>query len=208
LVILLAGAGMLGQRPAQAQDTPDPKTVAITGTFRHGNKTGTISGTFTVQRFGVVRDTLVAFGQFSGTATSSSGKVLRSFSDVPLALPVASAELVEGMETTAAPFRVASRAGIAGLRTRAAADLACPILNLTLGPLDLNLLGLQIHLDQVVLVITADPTGGLLGQLLCGLLGLLGSLLGFGPLLAALLGLLGSLADVAAFLNALLALLG
>ena len=60
----------------------------------------------------------------------------------------------------------------------------------------------------MVLVITANPTGGLLGQLLCGLLGLLGSLLGFGQLLALLLGLLGSLADVAAFLNALLALLG
>jgi len=45
----------------------------------------------------------------------------------------------------------------------------CPILDLTLGPLDLNLLGLMVHLDQVHLVITADSEGGILGQLLCGL---------------------------------------
>ena len=46
----------------------------------------------------------------------------------------------------------------------------CPILDLTLGPLDLNLLGLIVHLDQVHLTITADSDGGILGQLLAGLL--------------------------------------
>jgi len=45
----------------------------------------------------------------------------------------------------------------------------CSILDLTLGPLDLNLLGLMVHLDQVHLVITADSEGGILGQLLCGI---------------------------------------
>jgi hypothetical protein len=45
----------------------------------------------------------------------------------------------------------------------------CSILDLTLGPLDLNLLGLMVHLDQVHLTITADSEGGILGQLLCGL---------------------------------------
>jgi len=47
----------------------------------------------------------------------------------------------------------------------------CTVLTLTLGPLDLNLLGLQVHLNQVVLTITADPAGGILGQLLCSLAG-------------------------------------
>ncbi|MCV7289998.1 hypothetical protein H7J87_32205 [Mycolicibacterium wolinskyi] len=47
----------------------------------------------------------------------------------------------------------------------------CEVLTLVLGPLDLNLLGLMVHLDQVVLEITADPSGGLLGQLLCSLAG-------------------------------------
>ena len=47
----------------------------------------------------------------------------------------------------------------------------CTVLDLVLGPLDLNLLGLMIHLDRVQLRITADPKGGLLGGLLCGLAG-------------------------------------
>jgi hypothetical protein len=47
----------------------------------------------------------------------------------------------------------------------------CTVLDLVLGPLDLNLLGLMVHLDRVHLRITADPTGGLLGSLLCSLAG-------------------------------------
>lgn len=47
----------------------------------------------------------------------------------------------------------------------------CTVLDLVLGPLDLNLLGLMIHLDRVQLRITADPTRGLLGSLLCALAG-------------------------------------
>jgi hypothetical protein len=50
----------------------------------------------------------------------------------------------------------------------------CDILHLTLGPLDLNLLGLVVHLDQVVLDITAEQgPGNLLGNLLCAVAGLL-----------------------------------
>jgi hypothetical protein len=52
------------------------------------------------------------------------------------------------------------------------------VLDLTLGPLDLNLLGLLVHLgggatgnDPLHLTITADPTKGLLGSLWCGLAG-------------------------------------
>jgi hypothetical protein len=60
----------------------------------------------------------------------------------------------------------------------------CPILHLDLGPLDLNLLGLRVQLNQVVLDITAIPgPGNLLGNLLCAVAGLLdggaaGNLLG------------------------------
>jgi hypothetical protein len=59
----------------------------------------------------------------------------------------------------------------------------CPILQLELGPLDLTLLGLEVILDDcdggpVTVDITAQRRGGLLGNLLCGLLGGLDSLLG------------------------------
>src|SRR5919199_138034 len=47
---------------------------------------------------------------------------------------------------------------------------SCQILHLELGPLDLDLLGLKVHLDKVVLDITAQSgPGNLLGNLLCGL---------------------------------------
>jgi hypothetical protein len=57
------------------------------------------------------------------------------------------------------------------LRQLTSAQRICPILDLRLGPLDLNLLGLMVHLDQVHLTITADSNGGLLGSLLCSLSG-------------------------------------
>lgn len=72
---------------------------------------------------------------------------------------------------------------------------SCPILHLELGPLDLNLLGLQVHLDQVVLDITAQSgAGNLLGNVLCAVANLLN---GNAPL--------GSLANL---LNQILGLLG
>jgi len=56
----------------------------------------------------------------------------------------------------------------------AAVNASCPILNLVLGPLNLDLLGLTIHLNQVVLNITAVPgAGNLLGNLLCAVANLL-----------------------------------
>jgi hypothetical protein len=55
-----------------------------------------------------------------------------------------------------------------------AAAGSCQILDLTLGPLDLDLLGLQVHLDQVHLNITAQQgPGNLLGNLLCAVANLL-----------------------------------
>jgi hypothetical protein len=49
------------------------------------------------------------------------------------------------------------------------AGVTCPILDLVLGPLHLDLLGLIVDLNQVHLSITADPTGGVLGSLFCSL---------------------------------------
>jgi len=46
---------------------------------------------------------------------------------------------------------------------------ACSILSLELAPIDLDLLGLHVDTSPICLVITANPAGGLLGQLLCGL---------------------------------------
>jgi hypothetical protein len=49
----------------------------------------------------------------------------------------------------------------------AAAAAGCPILDLTLGPINLNLLGLVVQTSPICLTITAYQGGGLLGDLLC-----------------------------------------
>ncbi len=49
----------------------------------------------------------------------------------------------------------------------------CPILNLALGPINLDLLGLVVETSPICLDVTALPGGGLLGDLLCGVANLL-----------------------------------
>jgi hypothetical protein len=91
---------------------------------------------------------------------------------------------------------VSAGAPTSGL-TAAAVPPACDILNLVLGPLHLDLLGLVIDLNRVVLNITAQPgPGNLLGNLLCAIAGLLdGSAVG------------SQLGQIANLLNAILAIL-
>ena len=91
-----------------------------------------------------------------------------------------------------------SRASTRAARATSTQALAatCDILHLNLGPLDLDLLGLVVHLDKVVLDIVAQSgAGNLLGNLLCSVAGLLDGGLG---------GLLGQLSDL---LNQILGIL-
>jgi hypothetical protein len=59
----------------------------------------------------------------------------------------------------------------------------CPILNLELGPIHLDLLGLVVDTSRICLDIVADPNGGLLGQLLCGISNLLNNGIPLGTIL-------------------------
>jgi len=54
-------------------------------------------------------------------------------------------------------------------RTAQVNATTCNILELTLGPLHVDLLGLVIDLNQVHLTITANRNGGILGQIFCSL---------------------------------------
>lgn len=79
---------------------------------------------------------------------------------------------------------------------------ACPIVHLVLGPLNLNLLGLKVHLNQVVLDVTAQSgPGNLLGNLLCSVANLLNgpSLLGNQP--SGLLNIFQQLLSTPGLLN-------
>ena len=84
-----------------------------------------------------------------------------------------------------------------GAATSGVSAASCDILNLVLGPLDLNLLGLEVHLNQVVLdIVAASGAGNLLGNLLCAVAGLLDG----GALLGQIAGLLN---QILAILNGL-----
>jgi hypothetical protein len=71
---------------------------------------------------------------------------------------------------------------------------SCTILNLVLGPLHLDVLGLVIDLNQVVLTITAVPgAGNLLGNLLCAVANLLNGGGGLSNLLQGVANLLNQI---------------
>ena len=79
------------------------------------------------------------------------------------------------------------------------ADAECPILNLHLGPISLDLLGLNVDTSEICLDIVADPEGGVLGELLCGVANLLND----GVPLSDILGGLVDGVDVGALTDAL-----
>ena len=82
-------------------------------------------------------------------------------------------------------------------------DGPCPILNLSLGPIDLTLLGLRVETSPICLDVVAQPGGGLLGDLLCGVANLLQG----GLSLPDILGQLQALGTLGRLLNGLTALL-
>jgi hypothetical protein len=124
----------------------------VAGTFGSG---GTVSGTFAPLRSYVSGSQTYVQGDLTMTLRRSTGQLLTGATRHNVALPVN-----------------ASGAGTAAPAATAAAS--CPILHLVLGPLNLNLLGLVIHLNRVVLDITAKSgPGNLLGNLLCAVAGLL-----------------------------------
>ncbi len=84
----------------------------------------------------------------------------------------------------------------------AAQVAACTILELDIGAIRLELLGLVIDIAPIAIDITAIPGGGLLGDLLCALAGLLSGI-NLGNL-GGVLALLGQLVTVLQQLNAIL----
>jgi hypothetical protein len=154
-------------------------SVAQAQTPKFGKKvpvTGTkgFTGTYTIERFVRAGDRIFAVGTLRGTLRGNQ-RVRREDVRIPVALAAAP----QAAQIPPTPG-------------------ACSVLNLTLGPLDLNLLGLRVRLSRVDLRIEAIPSplpgSGLLGDLLCGIANLLN------PTASTPLG------QVTQLLNALLAL--
>ena len=153
--------------------------IAVSGTF----VAGPLASTAAPNRGGSAT--------LTGSGVDANG-VAREFSwalsDLSATVDETGAVLISGTVTDAA-------GAMDTFTGQALQSASCDILNLVLGPLDLNLLGLQIDLAQIVLDITAVPgPGNLLGNLLCAVAALLDS---GGPggaianLLNRLFGLLG-----------------
>lgn len=188
-------------------------SLPVSGTFTDTTGgTGKFSGTFIIHRFAAVERRVHAVGTLSGTLTDSTGKVLASGLQV-MTLPVdigtgqAAATPASGERNAGTvKFVGASYTGagpskaqfVATSLPTATAQVSCQILRLSTGAIDLNLLGLVVHLDPILLVVTAVPgAGNLLGNLLCAIVNLLNpGGLGLTPLiqlLNQLLALLGAL---------------
>jgi hypothetical protein len=140
---------------------------------------GTFAGTFPPRKFSVANGVLEATGLLKGTMTDANGTRLGTVS-----------------QTVTMPVNTGATTG--GAKANATNQvLACNVLDLVLGPLNLNLLGLVVTLNQAHLNITAVPgAGNLLGNLLRAVAGLLN---GGGPS--------GALGRIASLLNQILALL-
>lgn len=152
LACIVIMAGMLASSgAAQAQAAGSKVVVPVTGELSDGGKfKGKI---ISPEVFAKKNGKLAMSGILKGKATTESGDVERVNQAFTTGLKVK-----ESGET----FRATAQ------------QAACPILNLDLGPLDLNLLGLQVDLAPVVLDVTAVPgAGNLLGNLLCAVSGLL-----------------------------------
>jgi hypothetical protein len=144
-------ATAVAAKPTAAAPAGAGLTVPINLPGTIAGVAGAFDGTLTITKFALKDGQVLANGVLNGVVTQA-GQTVGTLTNFKVNLPLA-------------PL----------------APAACNILNLVLGPLHLNLLGLVVDLNQVVLNITAQPgPGNLLGNLLCSVAGLLDGGLGGG----------------------------
>lgn len=143
-------------------------------------------GTFHATSFDLVNGALMATGDVTGWLVGKGRPVHVATQQVTTQVLSGNGTDLTGM--------TASRTAGASTAAFIPAAASCPILNLVLGPLDLNVLGLTVHLNQVVLNIVAQSgAGNLLGNLLCAVAGLLDGGSPLSGLLTQLTGLLNQI---------------
>jgi hypothetical protein len=142
--LLLVG----GVGSAAAQATPPfAKTVPVTGQTKSGKK---FTGTYTIKKFIQSDGKAFAVGTLKGTLKH------RNVRRTGVRMPV---KLNNTATTSQIPIPTPG---------------ACPVLDLVLGPINLNLLGLRVATNDIHALVEAIPgAGNLLGNLLCAVTGLL-----------------------------------
>lgn len=153
--------------PAQASAAGQPAAGFTIPVSAHSAGQGSFEGVLRITRFATDGTRVVAIAILTGTLQDELGGLSSIIKNlsIPVILPLPGAAV------------------------------SCDVLNLVLGPLDLNLLGLQIHLNRVVLdIVAVTGAGNLLGNLLCAITNLLNGA--------------GALVDLINLLNQLISLLG
>ena len=185
LVFLLAlGSSFPTTVFAKDNKTADSLTVPVSAAVSGVNPStgqpltaGHFQGTATITQFAGSGGKLVAIGTITGIVTDGDAvvdSIAANFS-----APV----------TTPSP---AATGGAASPAVAPAAATSCGILNLQLGPIHLDLLGLVLDTNQIVVNLTAVPgAGNLLGNLLCSVTNLLNG--GIGNQLTQIVNLLNQI---------------
>lgn len=188
LAALMTGALVIGPAAlttAHTRRTTDTDFTSVRVHGHAGRQDGKVfRGRMDVKRFARDGGELVAVGRVTGTMKNASGRVIGEVENKKVRWPLASASTRAATTTSGATANAAT----------------CEVLRLVLGPLDLDLLGLQVHLNRVVLTIDAQSgPGNLLGNLVCAIANLLnGNPLGdlSGNLLRALQNLLNAIIGI------------
>ena len=169
LILALVGLLGLATAPAVAAARPaQPSQTDLTALPVVGplSDGGTFEGLLNITELGLVDGVLTATGTLTGTATDALGTVT---------------EITQSF--TDIPLSLLNADGG-----------KCDILQLDLGPLDLDLLGLVVNLSPISLNVDAVPgAGNLLGNLLCSVAGLLDGPNPLGNVLNNLLGIINGL---------------
>ena len=143
---LLLG-GTAATASAQDATTPFAKTVPVTGQAKNGKA---FTGTYTIKKFVQRGGKAWAVGTLSGKLKNR--KVTKRGVQMPAAV-------VAPAQASQVPVPTPG---------------ACQVLNLVLGPINLNLLGLRVATNDIRLLIEAVPgAGNLVGNLLCAITNLL-----------------------------------
>lgn len=170
-------------------------TLQATGTFATDGK---FAGTITINRFEERAGRVVAIGFVQGTLSRGGGTATGLAGEViwPVVVTAGGVSLANGrLPSTGHLSRVgwSPSAQPAPSIIPAQAD-ACPVVQIALGPLDVNLLGAVVSLSPVALNLVGEsgtPLGGLVCQvseLLVNVTALVGVLNGILGLLTGLLG--------------------
>lgn len=172
----------------------DPAPLSLPVTGKAVGTGETFTGMLSVQRFARRGSEVIAVGVITGTVANNPALLI-----VPVEVPVkvtTSKGTTFGLDPSGAParpFASQSAAPRGFILVQAPTPATCGVLHLELGAINLNFLGLVI-MTNPILVDISGQTGGLLGTLVCQVLGLASNLINtLVGLLNQILGVLGGL---------------